>query len=174
MAYINPVSSLDRKPAFPCHGQSCLLVQWTECLMCGCLMPETWALLAPGRPICSIGRTAEWEILLFASLSPIVPTSQDFSSVDPLIYYWLNTGLTRNFVQVFPYHCKKNLNKVFGQPTIFLQRHLLFFIQMYYFFSKQGYWNWLPFPSPGDLPNPGIEHESPTCVSCIAGGLFTT
>ena len=20
---------------------------------------------------------------------------------------------------------------------------------------------WLPFPSPGDLPNPGIEHESP-------------
>ena len=20
---------------------------------------------------------------------------------------------------------------------------------------------WLPFPSPGDLPNPGMEHESP-------------
>ena len=24
-------------------------------------------------------------------------------------------------------------------------------------FSRQGYWNGLPFPSPGDLPDPGIE-----------------
>ena len=24
-------------------------------------------------------------------------------------------------------------------------------------FSKQEYWNELPFPPPGDLPNPGIE-----------------
>ena len=24
-------------------------------------------------------------------------------------------------------------------------------------FSRQGYWNGLPFPSPGDLPHPGIE-----------------
>ena len=28
-------------------------------------------------------------------------------------------------------------------------------------FSRQGYWNGLPFPSPGDLPNPGIEPRSP-------------
>ena len=28
-------------------------------------------------------------------------------------------------------------------------------------FSRQEYWNGLPFPSPGDLPNPGIEPESP-------------
>ena len=28
-------------------------------------------------------------------------------------------------------------------------------------FSKQEYWNGLPFPSPGDLPNPGIEPGSP-------------
>ena len=28
-------------------------------------------------------------------------------------------------------------------------------------FSRQGYWNELPFPSPGDLPNPGIEPKSP-------------
>ena len=32
----------------------------------------------------------------------------------------------------------------------------------------------MPFPSAGDLPNPGIEQESPTCVFCIAGGFFTT
>ncbi|XP_061265422.1 transmembrane protein 164 isoform X6 [Bos javanicus] len=28
-------------------------------------------------------------------------------------------------------------------------------------FSRQGYWSGLPFPSPGDLPNPGIEAGSP-------------
>ena len=27
-------------------------------------------------------------------------------------------------------------------------------------FSKQEYWSALPFPSPGDLPNPGIEPGS--------------
>ena len=29
-------------------------------------------------------------------------------------------------------------------------------------FSRQGYWSGLPFPSPGDLPDPGIEPRSPT------------
>ena len=28
-------------------------------------------------------------------------------------------------------------------------------------FSRQEYWSGLPFPSPGDLPDPGIEPESP-------------
>ena len=28
-------------------------------------------------------------------------------------------------------------------------------------FSRQGYWSGLPFPSPGDLPHPGIEPRSP-------------
>ena len=29
-------------------------------------------------------------------------------------------------------------------------------------FSRQEYWSGLPFPSPGDLPNPGNETRSPT------------
>ena len=29
-------------------------------------------------------------------------------------------------------------------------------------FSRQEYWSGLPFPSPGDLPNPGIKPGSPT------------
>ena len=29
-------------------------------------------------------------------------------------------------------------------------------------FSRQEYWSGLPFPSPGDLPNPGIEPRSPS------------
>ena len=32
-------------------------------------------------------------------------------------------------------------------------------------FSKQEYWGELPFPTPGDLPNPEIEPES--SVFCI-------
>ena len=40
-------------------------------------------------------------------------------------------------------------------------------------FSRQEYWSRLPFPSPGDLPDPGIErasHASPA----LSGGFFTT
>ena len=29
-------------------------------------------------------------------------------------------------------------------------------------FFRQEYWSGLPFPSPGDLPDPGIEPRSPT------------
>ena len=28
-------------------------------------------------------------------------------------------------------------------------------------FSRQEYWSELPFPPPGDLPNPGVEPVSP-------------
>ena len=40
-------------------------------------------------------------------------------------------------------------------------------------FSRQGYWSRLPFPSPGDLPDPGIQLASPGCPA-LAGGFFTT
>ena len=37
-------------------------------------------------------------------------------------------------------------------------------------FSRQEYCSGLPFPSPGYLPDPGIESASPA----LAGGFFTT
>ena len=37
-------------------------------------------------------------------------------------------------------------------------------------FPRQEYWSGLPFPSPGDLPDPGIEPTS----SSLAGRFFTT
>ena len=40
-------------------------------------------------------------------------------------------------------------------------------------FSKQEYWSGLPCPSPGDLPNLGIEPASLTSPA-LAGGFFTT
>ena len=38
-------------------------------------------------------------------------------------------------------------------------------------FPKQEYWNELSFPSPGDLPNPGIEPESPLSTALQADSL---
>ena len=40
-------------------------------------------------------------------------------------------------------------------------------------FSRQEYWRGLPFPSPGDLPNPGIEPPSLPSPA-LASGFFTT
>ena len=40
-------------------------------------------------------------------------------------------------------------------------------------FSRQEYWSGLPFPTPGDLLDPGIKPESPAS-SALAGRFFTT
>ena len=39
--------------------------------------------------------------------------------------------------------------------------------------SRQEYWRELPCPSPGDLPDPGIEPAS-LMSPALAGGFFTT
>ena len=39
--------------------------------------------------------------------------------------------------------------------------------------SKQEYWGGLSFPSPGDLPDPGIKPVSPVSPT-LAGRFFTT
>ena len=40
-------------------------------------------------------------------------------------------------------------------------------------FPRQEYWRGLPFPSPRDLPDPGIQPESPT-FPVLAGRFFNT
>ena len=40
-------------------------------------------------------------------------------------------------------------------------------------FSRQEYWGGLPFPTPGDLPDPGIEPTS-LVSPALASGFFTT
>ena len=37
-------------------------------------------------------------------------------------------------------------------------------------FPRQEYWSGLLFPTPGNLPTPGMEHTPPA----LAGGFFTT
>ena len=40
-------------------------------------------------------------------------------------------------------------------------------------FSRQEYWSGLPFPSPGDLPDPGIEPRSPALQADVRVNLIT-
>ena len=40
-------------------------------------------------------------------------------------------------------------------------------------FPRHEYWSGLPFPPPGDLPNPGTEPMSPVSPA-LAGRFFTT
>ena len=40
-------------------------------------------------------------------------------------------------------------------------------------FSRKEYWSGLPFPPPGDLPDPGIKPKS-LVAPALAGGFFTT
>ena len=40
-------------------------------------------------------------------------------------------------------------------------------------FSRQEYWCWLPFPTLGDLPDPGVKPMS-LASSALAGRFFTT
>ena len=40
-------------------------------------------------------------------------------------------------------------------------------------FSRQEFWSGLPFPPPGDLPNPGTEPAS-LMFPALAGEFFTT
>ena len=43
-------------------------------------------------------------------------------------------------------------------------------------FSRQEYWSELPFPTPGDLLNPGIKPRACMFLACpaLAGRFFTT
>ena len=45
-------------------------------------------------------------------------------------------------------------------------------VPLFLSFSSQEYWNELPFPPPGDLPDPGIKPMSPT-FPILAGRFFT-
>ena len=87
-------------------------------------------------------------------------------------WLWSMLGI-RNHCILWLYHHLKVLGKCqlfsrvwfFATPWTVVRQALLSMA-----FSRQEYWSGLPFPSPGDLPDPGIE----TQVSCIAGRFFTT
>ena len=54
-------------------------------------------------------------------------------------------------------------------PTLATPQTIAHQVRLSMEFSRQEHWNELPFPPPGDLPNPGIEGASPA----LAGRSFT-
>ena len=67
--------------------------------------------------------------------------------------------------------CLSNLSLFIFLAVVKLLSHVRFFVTPWTIicqapppmgFSKQEYWSGLPFPSPGDLADPGIEPGSPT------------
>ena len=63
--------------------------------------------------------------------------------------------------------CVLSRVQLFGTPWIVASQDLLSIE-----FSKQAYWSGLPFPTPGDLPIPGIKPLS-LASPVLARGFFT-
>ena len=64
--------------------------------------------------------------------------------------------------------CMLSLAELFGTPLTIAHQAPLSME-----FSRQEYWSGLPFPSPGDLQDPGTEPIS-LASPALAGGFFTT
>ena len=63
--------------------------------------------------------------------------------------------------------CAQSLSRVRLFATLWMVAHQA---PLSMGFSRQEYWSGLPFPSPGDLPDPEIEPASPA----LAREFFTT
>ena len=61
--------------------------------------------------------------------------------------------------------CVKSLSRVQVFATLWTVAHQA---PLSMGFSRQQYWSGLPFPSPGDLPNPGIELRSPLHADALS------
>ena len=56
----------------------------------------------------------------------------------------------------------RNVNVLVTQSCLTLCDPMSYKTPLSLEFSRQEYWSGLSFPSPGDLPDPGIEPRSPT------------
>ena len=75
------------------------------------------------------------------------------------------TGKNKDYIQ--PHACAQLLSHIQLFTTAWIAaRSPLLSMEI----SRQEYWSGLPFPLPGDLPNPVIELVSPA----LAVGFFTT
>ena len=84
------------------------------------------------------------------------------------MHLWVRNGVCLMYFITFPSQQLKFMCCVcvLGHSVVSdsLRPHRLWFTRLHcpWGFSRQEYWSGLPFPSPGDLPNAGIEPRSPT------------
>ena len=91
--------------------------------------------------------------------------TDEFNSDDHYIYYCGQESLRRNRIDLI---VNKIVNPSVGGglvtkscPTLSTPWTVTCQAPLPRGFCRQEYWRGLPFPSPGDLPNPGIEPWSP-------------
>ena len=111
-----------------------------------------WAPLVPGKSLSCLCSILWWWWLLFRDL-------------------WLFPGLPADHLSPFlACVCLGELSRapLFATPGTAAHQAPLSME-----FSRQEYWSGLPFPSPGDLPSPGIKSVSLRSPA-LSGGFFTT
>ena len=85
-----------------------------------------------------------------------------------IMFYLWNSGYF--FLYTFICVCAKSLNCVQLFVTLWT---VAYQPPLSMGFSRQKYWSGLPWPPPGDLPDPGME-PLPLMSPASAGGFFTT
>ena len=93
-----------------------------------------------------------------------------FNSVVPELTYLLHSSLTWGLPQAICCVCHI-YSAVSNSVTLWTVAHQAPPLSMV--FSRHEYWSGLPFPTPRDLPNPGIEPGS-LASPAPTGGFFTT
>ena len=71
-----------------------------------------------------------------------------------------------NLPQLYPSIFPKSVSQILLLVNLWTKAHQ---VPLSMGFSRQEYWSGLPFLSPGDLPDPGIEPRSPA----LQAGFFT-
>ena len=89
--------------------------------------------------------------------SPLTELELEANSWNPMLFQWT---MHAKLLQLCPTLCN-TVDYIAHQAPLSLG------------FSRKEYWTRLPFPTPGDLPNPGIELTSLTSPA-LAGRFFTT
>ena len=102
------------------------------------------------------------------SCSFSINPSNEYSGLISFRTDWLDL-LAAQVEHLLHYVCAKSLCHVWSFATLWTIAHLALSMG----FSRQESWSGVPFPTPGNLPDQGIEPTSLTSPS-LAGGLFTT
>ena len=75
-----------------------------------------------------------------------------------LVAYYSRTNTTKKLAEAIANNVNADIEEII--PKVNYQGKLGY-ARLFMGFLRQEYWSGLPFPSPGDLPNSGIEPESP-------------
>ena len=152
-------------PGFPVHCQLLELTQ-TQVHQVGNAIQQPHPLASPSPPLLSLSQwkvVAEpWKMLGFLAsggeeFNPGPETRLDWSE---LLCNKVLLKYKRDRESFWHRHQKKWREVTQSCPTLWTPWTVAWQAPPSMGFSRQKYWNGLPFPSPGDLHNPGIEPRS--------------